>query len=64
VLVGFRSVEHAAGTVNDIIAAGILPATVEMMDALAIEAAEPPSGAAIRATPSKRASPLTSLSGP
>jgi glycolate oxidase len=39
-LVGFRSVEDAAGTVSDIIAAGILPAAVEMMDALAIEAAE------------------------
>jgi glycolate oxidase len=39
-LVGFRSVDDAAGTVSDIIAAGILPAAVEMMDALAIEAAE------------------------
>jgi glycolate oxidase len=39
-LVGFRSVEDAAGTVTDIIAAGIVPAAVEMMDALAIEAAE------------------------
>jgi glycolate oxidase len=39
-LVGFSSVEEAAGTVSDIIAEGILPAAVEMMDALAIEAAE------------------------
>ena len=39
-LVGFRAVEDAAGAVSDIIAAGILPAAVEMMDALAIEAAE------------------------
>jgi len=39
-LVGFRSVEDAAGTVSDVIAAGILPAAIEMMDALAIEAAE------------------------
>ncbi len=39
-LVGFTSVEDAAGTVSDIIAAGILPAAIEMMDALAIEAAE------------------------
>jgi glycolate oxidase len=39
-LVGYSSVEDAAGTVSDIIAAGILPAAVEMMDALAIEAAE------------------------
>ena len=39
-LVGFLSVEAAAGTVSDIIAAGILPAAIEMMDALAIEAAE------------------------
>jgi glycolate oxidase len=39
-LVGFRTVEDAGGAVSDIIAAGILPAAVEMMDALAIEAAE------------------------
>ncbi len=39
-LVGFHSVEDAAATVSDIIAAGILPAAIEMMDALAIEAAE------------------------
>jgi glycolate oxidase len=39
-LVGFRSVEDAAAAVSDIIAEGILPAAVEMMDALAIEAAE------------------------
>jgi glycolate oxidase len=39
-LVGFHSVEDAGGAVSDIIAAGILPAAVEMMDALAIEAAE------------------------
>ena len=39
-LVGFRSVEDAAGAVSDVIAAGILPAAIEMMDALAIEAAE------------------------
>jgi len=39
-LVGFSSVEDAAGTVSDVIAAGILPAAIEMMDALAIEAAE------------------------
>ncbi|WP_329133287.1 FAD-binding protein [Streptomyces sp. NBC_01476] len=39
-LVGFHSVADAAGTVSDIIAGGILPAAIEMMDALAIEAAE------------------------
>ncbi|MDP9435995.1 MAG: FAD-binding protein, partial [Actinomycetota bacterium] len=39
-LVGFGSVEDAAGAVSDIIAAGIVPAAIEMMDALAIEAAE------------------------
>ncbi|MBD0737775.1 FAD-linked oxidase C-terminal domain-containing protein [Streptomyces sp. CBMA29] len=39
-LVGFHTVEDAAGAVSDIIAAGILPAAIEMMDALAIEAAE------------------------
>ena len=39
-LVGFRTVEDAGGAVSDIIAAGILPAAIEMMDALAIQAAE------------------------
>ena len=39
-LVGFASVADAAGAVSDIIAAGVLPAAIEMMDALAIEAAE------------------------
>jgi glycolate oxidase len=39
-LVGFHTVEDAAGTVSDVIAAGIVPAAIEMMDALAIEAAE------------------------
>ncbi|MCW2724713.1 MAG: linked oxidase domain protein [Frankiales bacterium] len=39
-LVGFTSIEDAGGAVSDIIAAGILPAAIEMMDALAIEAAE------------------------
>jgi len=39
-LVGFRSVEGAAGAGSDIIAAGIVPAAIEMMDAVAIEAAE------------------------
>ncbi|GIH17807.1 FAD-linked oxidase C-terminal domain-containing protein [Rugosimonospora africana] len=39
-LVGFHSVRDAAGTVSDIIASGIVPAAIEMMDALAIEAAE------------------------
>jgi glycolate oxidase len=40
VLAGFRSVEQAGEAVSAIIAAGVLPAAVEMMDALAIEAAE------------------------
>jgi glycolate oxidase len=39
-LVGFTGIEDAGGAVSDIIAAGILPAAIEMMDALAIEAAE------------------------
>jgi glycolate oxidase len=39
-LVGFHSIDDAAGAVSDIVAAGIVPAAVEMMDALAIEAAE------------------------
>ena len=40
VLAGFSSIEAAAETVTAIIGGGILPAAIEMMDALAIEAAE------------------------
>ncbi len=39
-LAGFRSVADAGATVSDIIAGGVLPAAIEMMDRLAIEAAE------------------------
>jgi glycolate oxidase len=39
-LAGFASTDEAGGAVSDIIAAGVLPAAIEMMDALAIEAAE------------------------
>jgi glycolate oxidase len=39
-LAGFASVADAAATVSDVIAGGVLPAAIEMMDALAIEAAE------------------------
>ncbi len=39
-LAGFPSIEDAAGATGDIIGAGIVPAAIEMMDALAIEAAE------------------------
>ncbi|MBO0694395.1 MAG: FAD-binding protein, partial [Acidimicrobiaceae bacterium] len=40
VLAGFASTDHAGAAVSAIIAAGIVPAAIEMMDALAIEAAE------------------------
>jgi glycolate oxidase len=40
ILVGFDSTDHAGAAVSAIIAAGIVPAAIEMMDALAIEAAE------------------------
>ena len=40
VLVGFGSTDAAGAAVSAIIAAGIVPAAIEMMDALAIEAAE------------------------
>jgi glycolate oxidase len=40
VLAGFRTIDAAGAAVSEIIAAGVLPAAVEMMDALAIEAAE------------------------
>lgn len=39
-LVGFGSTDHAGAATSAIIAAGIVPAAIEMMDALAIEAAE------------------------
>ncbi|MGN6600374.1 MAG: FAD-binding oxidoreductase, partial [Actinomycetes bacterium] len=40
VLVGFDSPDDAGAATSAVIAAGVLPAAVEMMDALAIEAAE------------------------
>jgi glycolate dehydrogenase FAD-linked subunit len=40
VMAGFASVEAAAASVTEIIATGILPAGLEMMDRLAIQAAE------------------------
>ncbi|NHN54215.1 FAD-binding protein [Calidifontibacter sp. DB0510] len=39
-LAGFRSVEDAGAATSAIIGSGIVPAAIEMMDALAIEAAE------------------------
>ncbi|HST25729.1 MAG TPA: FAD-linked oxidase C-terminal domain-containing protein [Gaiellaceae bacterium] len=39
-LAAFDSTDHAGGAVSDIIAARILPAAIEMMDRLTIEAAE------------------------
>ncbi|WP_122261562.1 FAD-linked oxidase C-terminal domain-containing protein [Ornithinimicrobium cerasi] len=40
VLAGFRSTDQAGAATSAIIAAGIVPAAIEIMDALAIEAAE------------------------
>lgn len=40
VLAAFETIEQGGKAVSDIIAAGIVPAAIEMMDALAIEAAE------------------------
>jgi glycolate oxidase len=40
VLAGFGSIDDAGAAVSAIIAAGVLPAAIELMDALAIEAAE------------------------
>jgi glycolate oxidase len=40
VLAGFRSTDEAGAATSAIIGAGIVPAAIEMMDALAIEAAE------------------------
>ena len=39
-LAAFHSTDEAGGAVSDIIGAGVIPAAIEMMDALAIEAAE------------------------
>jgi glycolate oxidase len=39
-LAGFKSTDEAGGAVSDIIAAGIVPAAIEMMDELSIAAAE------------------------
>ena len=39
-LAGFESTDHAGAATSAIIGAGIVPAAIEMMDALAIEAAE------------------------
>ncbi|MBW3608943.1 MAG: FAD-binding protein [Actinobacteria bacterium] len=44
-LAGFRSTDDAGAAVSSIIAAGILPAAIEMMDALTIQAAEQAVGA-------------------
>ena len=53
-LAAFHTVEAAASTVSGVIAAGIVPAAIELMDALAIEAVEaavacgyPPGAAAV-----------------
>jgi glycolate oxidase len=40
VLAGFGHTDEAGGAVSDVIAQGILPAAIEMMDAVTIEAAE------------------------
>ncbi|WP_418606402.1 FAD-linked oxidase C-terminal domain-containing protein [Georgenia sp. SUBG003] len=40
VLAGFRSTDDAGAATSAIIAAGVIPAAIEMMDALSIEAAE------------------------
>ena len=40
ILVGFESTDQAGAATSAIISAGIVPAAIEMMDALAIEAAE------------------------
>ena len=43
-LAAFDTISGGGAAVSDIIGAGIIPAAVEMMDALAIQAAEEPSG--------------------
>ena len=40
IMAGFDSVDNAGTAVSDVIGAGIIPAGLELMDALAIQAAE------------------------
>jgi glycolate oxidase len=39
-LAGFRTMDHAGEAVSAVVAAGVLPSAIEMMDSLSIEAAE------------------------
>jgi glycolate oxidase len=60
-LAAFDSTDTAGEAVSDVIAAGIVPAAIEMMDTLAIEAAE----AAVHANyPAARAILIVELDGP
>jgi glycolate oxidase len=62
VLADFPSVEAAGQTVGDIVEAAIVPAAVEMMDSLAMEAAEAATGAGY--TVSSPAALIIELDGP
>lgn len=62
VLADFPSIEAAGQTVGDIVSAGIVPAAVEMMDSLAMEAAEAATGAGY--TVSSPAALIIELDGP
>jgi glycolate oxidase len=60
-LAAFRSVDDGGAVVSDVIGAGIIPAAIEMMDALAIRAAE----AAVQAGfPAAEAVLIVELDGP
>src|SRR6201997_5625274 len=62
VLAAYDSLEAGGRAVSDIIAAGIVPAAIEMMDALAIEAAEAAGHCGYRG--GAAAVPLVELDGP
>ncbi|OIV36636.1 FAD-binding oxidoreductase [Mangrovactinospora gilvigrisea] len=57
-LADFGSVEEAGRAVSGIVAAGIVPAAVEMMDALAMRAAEAATGAGFTLDPARAAAAL------
>jgi glycolate oxidase len=60
-LAGFTTVEAAAAVTSEVIAAGIVPAAIEMMDALAMEAATKAVG--VSYPPGARAALLVELDG-
>ncbi|HLZ37342.1 MAG TPA: FAD-linked oxidase C-terminal domain-containing protein [Mycobacteriales bacterium] len=61
-LAGFPTIEAAGAVTSELIAAGIVPAAIEMMDALAMEAATKAAG--VSYPPGARAALVVELDGP